>query len=373
MLPARYFDGRSARAWPASLTVDAGDWLITLADSAQGPKLLRFDSGQAQAEEALEGLPRRLKLPEGAMLEVEDQAGFDRMMLSLGKPRSLVDQAQGSWRVVIILLALTIVTAVAGYLWLLPWGANQIALRLPPGLEKTIGDQAWPSIDKEYFQPSALDPKVQARLREGFEQIRRRDPRLPDGTELLFRASKIGPNAIAVPGGRVVMTDEMVDLALKMDKGQAYAEQALLGVLAHEIGHLHHRHSMRNLLQAAAVTAVVSLWLGDISTLVTAVPTLLLQMKYSRDFESEADDYAVRTLDAAGLPRAPTADLFDAMMALGKADSVFSSHPPTAERARKFRGMPGAPSPSGAAPAGTLQAASIRYRLRIMAAVAPQM
>ena len=66
-----------------------------------------------------------------------------------------------------------------------------------------------------------------------------------------FRKSRIGPNAFALPGGSIVITDELVALV----DGDA---AVVTGVLGHELGHVRHRDGMRMLLQASAVGVLAS-------------------------------------------------------------------------------------------------------------------
>ncbi len=78
-----------------------------------------------------------------------------------------------------------------------------------------------------------------------------------------FRASKIGPNALALPGGVIYVTDELVELAPDDD--------AVIGVLAHELGHIEQRHLMRRLFASAAVGAAAAVLFGDVSTVLAAL------------------------------------------------------------------------------------------------------
>ena len=82
---------------------------------------------------------------------------------------------------------------------------------------------------------------------------------------LVFRKSRIGPNAFALPGGTMVMTDQLVELV-------DHDDAVLTGVLAHELGHLQARHGMRMLVQATAIGAVSSLVFGDFSALPPPLP-----------------------------------------------------------------------------------------------------
>src|SRR5690606_4047665 len=111
------------------------------------------------------------------------------------------------------------------------------------------------------------------------------------------RGGDFGANALALPHGALVVTDELVFL-LEDDR-------ELLGVLAHEIGHVVHRHALRSVLQNSAVFVVIALVTGDVSSgavLGGALPAFLLQRRFSRAFEREADAHALATLRAAKIP-----------------------------------------------------------------------
>jgi Zn-dependent protease with chaperone function len=125
---------------------------------------------------------------------------------------------------------------------------------------------------------------------------------------LEFRSSLVGPNAFALPNNVIIMTDELVQVARD--------DVAVMGVLAHELGHLKRRHSLRRMLQALGVGVMLNMWVGDVSSALAAVPTFLLDQKYSRDFEREADRYAIAMMQANDLRLTPMAEFFEKMAAL---------------------------------------------------------
>ena len=106
--------------------------------------------------------------------------------------------------------------------------------------------------------------------------------------KLEFR-SGMPANAFALPGGTVVMTDAIVQAAA--DKG--ISDDALVGVLAHEIGHVVHRHGMRMVVEQGVLNMGLGLALGDVSGVVSTGATLLTSRAYSRSHEREADCYAI--------------------------------------------------------------------------------
>lgn len=146
----------------------------------------------------------------------------------------------------------------------------------------------------------------------------------------------------------MVMTDEMVELVGADDR-------VITAVLAHELGHVRHRHGLRMLVQATVLAGVTSVVLGDFSTLLAGVPLLLGQASYSREAEKEADLEAVRILKEAGISPEVMVTLFEKLDAKsnlaekskkdqGAADGswswlgiAFASHPTDAERVAYFR------------------------------------
>ena len=137
----------------------------------------------------------------------------------------------------------------------------------------------------------------------------------------------------------------------------AQNDQQITSVLAHEIGHVRFRHGLRLALQGAGVAALVAALAGDAVTmtkLAVALPTLLLQNGYSREFETEADTYAFMRMKAIGLAPAHFADMMELLekrrdAGKGKQDKdatpvetagsqdYLSTHPASAERIQRAR------------------------------------
>jgi Zn-dependent protease with chaperone function len=325
MLQAVYFDGASARAIRARIAIQ-GDTLVIADDSGV---LARRPLHRVAVQPPLKNAPQRIDLGGGATLEVADKTALAAMLSAAGIVPGPIERAQRSWAIVIGALAGIVVLAWAAYAWLLPAAVGVAAGWVPARLEAAIGDEVWPMLDGHAFQPSILSADRQQALRTRFEALSRTAPEAASA-RLEFRSASTGPNAFTLPGGRIVLTDQLV--------ARAGNDEAIVGVLAHELGHVAHRHTLRNLMQAAALTALLSAWLGDVSSLVAAVPATLATLKYSRDFEREADGFAIATLAAAGLSTLPLADLFEALDPdRAQAGDLWSTHPVSAERVARLR------------------------------------
>ena len=101
---------------------------------------------------------------------------------------------------------------------------------------------------------------------------------------------------------------------------------------------------MRRLFASAAVGAAAAVLFGDVSTVLAALPAILIDLDYSRAMEREADLYAVDLLRANGISTGSLATLFERMQKVHdkrgpKRDwpTYLSTHPPTPERIELLR------------------------------------
>ena len=175
-----------------------------------------------------------------------------------------------------------------------------------------------------------IDPEGTAALRSVLDRV-------ADGTalgdELSIKVVALPqPNAMALPGGRIVVTHALIQ--------RAKSPEALAGVLAHELGHLLDRHPEQGLLRALGLAGVVQLATGG-SDFASAT-SLLAGLAYSRQAEREADSHAIRLLAAAGVSTEGLAGLLEDFARAGGREhlSFLSTHPATEERLRQLRRDP---------------------------------
>ena len=326
-VPARYFDGKSSRLH--RVTLEVRDGVARLAGDVEREAPL----ASLRVSERSRHAARKVTFADGAWLEVDDADAFARLLAQTGHRDGAVVRWQNSWRAALGALATTVVVLVAGYVYVLPAAAGWIAQAVPQRVERQLGQGVLQILDGRMLGPTRLTAARQEQLRRQFAAMTAPEAEAPSW-RLVFRSSRVGPNAFALPSGDIVMTDELV--ALLGD------DRAVMGVLAHELGHLHRRHLTRRIVQSSAVAATTWLVFGDISSIMTTLPTLVLDMKYSRDAEYEADDYAVVMLRHN---RIDPSHLAAAFAKLDKADGdaaatpspYLSSHPASAERIARIR------------------------------------
>lgn len=304
---------------------------------------------------------RFLTFPDGASFETADNEGVDEAfaeVLAL-RPSHLVHYWERS-KLAILGSAAFIVLFTAGMVFYgIPAGARLVSTWIPMEVSRTLGDEVLANLDREIFSPSKLDAGRQQALRERFET---HDPDLPETAfRLEFRdGGDIGANALALPNGTIIMTDALVRLAED--------DRELEAVMLHEIGHIVERHSLRRLIEYSGGAALMVWLTGDVSgSWISLLPFILMQTGYSRELEWEADGYALqkmqyhdisplyfasfmRKLENYGKfrlyrqdgekPDAPMPEQANRDSGKEQRESqwqdYFSSHPPTADRIRRF-------------------------------------
>ena len=320
---ARYYDGRTAASVETTLHFSG----LTLSwDAPTGSQSVRAD--QVALVEPVGKGAWRIDLADGAVLEIDDPAFASEIARGLGQS-NFASRLEGSWPYAIAALVVAVVGFWAIITWGVPAASKHVAFSLPPSYDAILAEDGLGVLDQVLFDPSELTVGTQERLQAHFREIQAMDPDFGRYRLEFRRADAIGPNAFAVPGGLVVMTDAMVELAENDDE--------LIAVLAHEVGHQANRHSLRILLQNSATAVLFAALTGDltgVTALSGALPTVLVQAKYSRDFEREADEFAFRYLDQKGIDSGVLSGLLLRLEEGGGADvpGWLSTHPSSKER-----------------------------------------
>lgn len=327
------FDGQSSAATSATLRVDAEGRVGCDAWPDRPPLPL----SEIDISERVGNIPRILRFPDGSQFVTADNDGVDAALARHRRARGsrllhLLESHLGFVAVAVIVM----VVASFGFLrWGIPYFAKVAAHSVSAQTAASLDQGALEVLDKAFFGPSELDAATQARLRARFTAMAA-EQETGFRYELHFReGGRIGPNAFALASGAIVMTDELVKLAKHDDE--------LVAVLAHEIGHVVHRHSLRRVFQSSVVALMGTLLTGDVSgpaAIIVALPTILVELQYSQAFEREADDYSLNWLRAHGIDPAHFKHI---MLRLEKAHggdaetpSFFSTHPATEERVKLF-------------------------------------
>jgi len=330
-----WYDGRSPIGRGVVIEIDPHTAVLRMVSPEDGALLAEHPRAALRLEAPMGDDGWMLRLPGGGVCECppEHNEALSHL-LRPGAGARFSRWAERSLRIALVCLLASALLVAAFFRYGVPIAASLAAERIPPELEERLASESMRALDRLVFEPSEMAASEQAEIRDEFAELASRFPDAPP-YRIEFRRSKIGPNAFALPAGLIVMTDELV--ALTEDRRQVH------GVLAHELGHIHHRHGMRGVLQAAGNTVVFTVFLGDVSSslaLAGALPAILIETGHSRRFEREADTYATEFALRTGLGE----DALIGMLELlareygeGSELAWLSTHPPIPERTELIR------------------------------------
>ena len=339
---ATFFDGKSSRAHEVEVQLDPDTERLAVRSLEIGR--LHYALDDITIAPRIGNTPRFIQLTDGASLETEDNDAVDKLVPAMpgGRFHLLQHAMESKLRWIAAMLVVAVAFAWGTIEYGVPYLAKQVAFALPRDVDEQLGDGVLATLDELFFEPSTLDPARRNQLQQAFREMVELSGLRPDEAELVFRASPVmGANALALPSGIVVMTDELVRLAGDQEE--------ILAVLAHEIGHLRHRHSLRAVLQNSTVALMIASLTGDLASLTSisaTIPTMMVQLKYSREFEREADDFAVDMMNEMDID--PTS-LGDILIRMTKEAGInedsddtgisdyLSTHPGSEERMRRIR------------------------------------
>ncbi|MCV6628006.1 MAG: M48 family metallopeptidase [Cellvibrionaceae bacterium] len=284
-----YYKSGSSEQYAAQLDGDSGQLVLQL----QNGERQLFNPDSCELSEPVGKLPYRITFADGSCFESLDHGAIETLFKrQLG--RQTVHRWEGSMRMVLLALLLLPLFSYVIIAYGLPWGAKLVAPQIPQEALLYLDEQVLESIDQDMLSPSKAKKEDSARLARAWA-------RLPghENYSLLQRdGGDIGANAFALPGGHIIVTDQLLEMTDN--------ENEILAILAHEAGHVEHHHGLRNIIQSLGVAALISTIVGDVSgmaeAILVAAPVVMQQMAYTRDLEREADAYSNAQLKALGLP-----------------------------------------------------------------------
>jgi Zn-dependent protease with chaperone function len=294
------------------------DWPVgTLREVDRMPWEMRLASGAC---------PQRLVVGDPALMTALDAAMEPARIAAWWRLRN---------RAMLTALAVPVLGAALWFGW--PPLADALARATPAVWEERLGDAVAASLSHGLARCTAPD---------GVAALDRLGARLAEagglaGAPAVQVVDSGLVNAFAAPGRQVIVHRGLIAAAKSPDE--------VAGVLAHEFGHLHHRHGIRNVARAIGVGAIVSVLIGGSDFGVVAA-TMLVGFSYTRGFEQEADDFAGDVLRRTGIGVEGLAAFFQRAAEPGPrgGGSYLDTHPASDQRAARLRAGGGPAAPASA-------------------------
>ncbi|MFT3672136.1 M48 family metallopeptidase [Aestuariivirga sp.] len=339
-IDAIYFDGEYARDRAVTIAAQGSEIVFSGPDV---PETRWSIAGLHPVDPPTSGQPFRVthSSKPGARLVIRDEAFI----------RGLIDNHRHlrggySWAHLGQVAAWTgggiVALAAIGYV-LVSFLPQKVANILPDDWRNRVGDQVVNGLVNkarrcETPAGNAAKSAMIAVLAEG-------NPDLPPISMEVYDMQLV--NAFAAPGGKIVFTRGILE---KADKPEEIA-----GVLAHEIGHVAHRHPEVQLVRLTGLQVLISVMSGsnggDITSNIAALATLL---QYSREAEREADAFALETMQKASIDPMGLRTFFEKISkeeggsssssgpasTFGKIGNIFSTHPGINDRIKNITPLP---------------------------------
>ena len=298
------FDGRSSQKH--LVDVELTPQAIIL--KAPGDKPIRWaypqlrwaaDTSPFHIEHCAEG-------DEGLETLVVDDPDFYRSVLEIAPTRfSATGKGPNfNWKLysagilVLIFSAYVFIKTVPSFL------ADQMVEKIPIEWEVTVGQ----SILKMLPVAQKPDPEVLKVLQGTVDFLKQSLPGNPYDLKVYILPVK-QVNALALPGGPIVIFEGLID--------KAESPEELAGVLAHEIQHILLRHSTREILRNMAESMLVTIFLGDMNSVMEGIVQLAGQLEtlgLSREMEAEADQKGMELILSANIDPHGMIRIFEKLM-----------------------------------------------------------
>jgi Zn-dependent protease with chaperone function len=326
---AHYFDGKSSN--PKRVTLELHEDFVSIAELGL---CYKFEDIEVRAK--LKNTSQTVSFMDGSYCELKDSDFFalpgkniDNIILKI---ESKIKYSIASF----VVLALFVVFCLTYGSTML---SNMLAPQIPKSAVELISKQSLELLDENYMSKSELDKKKQVFIQKRFNDIFGEEYNF----KLHFRKSEVfGANAFALPNGDIILLDDLVQL----EKDAGF--RGILGILAHEGGHVVHNHGLKLVIKSSVSSAIMGYLIGDFSGFAATFATFAVDAQYSQSFEKEADLYAIEIMKKNGISTKYLADIFENIMKQegmtqenpssdSSYKSFISSHPSMHERIIRFR------------------------------------
>ncbi|TGK34896.1 M48 family metallopeptidase [Leptospira gomenensis] len=321
----RLYDGKTASPYEGTLFPEAGN--LRFVTQGTDPQTFHFSYKHLRSLEKL-GEAYRLQFDDPKetnndyILTFESEETAEKIRTF--RKKTFGQGASGWFKRFLLLPVLVQILLAAipalGIGYLLVVKLDRTYVFVPETVDRSLGELLSKRFETEY--PECKNPKLKRGLRPITEAVLRPKDR-ERYTISVLKSSEV--NAFALPGGTIYLFSGLLEESESPDE--------IAAVLAHEIAHVEKRHGIRQLIRILGISIVIKLSVGigftDIDTLETLseIANTLAILRYSREFEEEADLYAFERLKKSGLGIGGFVDFFQREEdKLGKRETPSDEH-----------------------------------------------
>jgi len=284
---------------------------------------------------------------DGARLVFTNRYTSDEARRRLPVLRQHKKRERGRQARLVGLATAALASVIVAYIYGVPLMAGRIVDLIPPEAEERFGEAVVEQVAVALKEQGGLEPcdpdpdSVANRAISRFATEVANAEETPFTIDVQVVDNSI-PNAFALPGGRSFYFSGLLE--------QTETPDEFAGIVAHEIGHIVHRHGMESLVATAGTGLLVGFVLGDVTgiSIAAGIGATLIDTSFSREAEREADAFAATVAKRMNFDPAAIVDVLE-RIAGNEDDSpamaLFSTHPMTAERRQNLETVdPGGPA-----------------------------
>ncbi|RHX84639.1 M48 family metallopeptidase [Leptospira stimsonii] len=307
-MPDLYYDGNSALPVSGVLTPKETGLVFQSSDSP--PNTFHFSYTQIRSLEKL-GNEFRLELK-------SEEEGFDLILTFESKEKAkqikknqykTFGDGFGGFLSRFLQLPNLYQIVIAGCLafgigFLLFTKLDRLYVFVPETADKSLGNLIGDRFEANYSECK------NRKLKYGIEKITKTIlPKKRKGQHEIKILRSDDINAFALPGGKIYLLSGLIQ--------ESESPEEIAAILAHEISHVDQRHGVRQVIRLLGISVVIKLAIGlgfdDIGSLetITEIVNTLTILKYSREFEEEADQNAFEILKRSGVGVKGFIDFFE--------------------------------------------------------------
>lgn len=322
-----YYDGQTSVAHKAVLTLQKAYWVIEPETDENGFEAIRWEVDQIERDLAFTTIYifRYGDFPQQT-IESKDE-NLLASLKTLYPAHRFFDKKTDflfsqNMNIIIGLTVGFLALLFVCYWYVVPWFAEKVAANIPYSYEKSLGDMMYENTITHYQQNDSLSAKL-----NDFVSVIDFETEYPVQVRVVHENEM---NAFAMPGGHIIVFDQLLKKIKTKDE--------LAALLAHEVAHVHYRHSLKSIFRSLSGYLIISLIFNDIngiSAVLADNSNMLVNLGYSRSLESQADEKAAEVLRKNGLKMEGLVDLFT-LLSEGNKDAEYlkllSTHPLTGDR-----------------------------------------
>jgi Zn-dependent protease with chaperone function len=327
VVSGNYFDGMSARPLPVKVyfqisslkleSEDAGfsktipvDELSHVRSIGNDRLILNFN------EECTEGVD--ITYQDIVQLFSQDYPAIGHKNF-LGRVKGISNKA------ILVLLAAMLSLVAVIYFFVVPFAGEMATHIVSRQQEVSLGESIYESILKGY-KTDTIKTTIVNKMADEIDFLS------PYQLNITVVESE-EKNAFALPGGHIVVFSAL------LNEMNDYPE--LIGLLAHEVSHVNHRHSLKSIFRNLSSYIFISVIFSDvngISTVLIDNANKFKTLSYSRSLETEADQEGLKILQHNQVDPRGMLRLFNILLEDSKVPhsslEFLSSHPLTENRIR---------------------------------------